>query len=62
LTIELPDGASADAAVVELAKRFPAIRDLVPRAAVAINQQYSDRNAGLKDGDELALIPPVSGG
>jgi len=62
LTIELPDGATAELAVEQLVEKLPAIRDLVGRAAVAINQNYSDRSTVLKDGDELALIPPVSGG
>jgi molybdopterin converting factor subunit 1 len=62
LSVELPDGSSAQAAVVELVKQLPAIADLVPQAAVAINQQYANRHATLQDGDELALIPPVSGG
>jgi molybdopterin synthase catalytic subunit len=30
--------------------------------AYAVNRQYVDRDQGLEDGDELAIIPPVSGG
>ena len=30
--------------------------------AVAVNQQYAQPNATLSDGDEVALLPPVSGG
>ncbi len=31
-------------------------------AAVAVNQQYSPRTCILHDGDEVAILPPVSGG
>jgi molybdopterin converting factor subunit 1 len=30
--------------------------------AVAVNQEYARAGDGLKDGDEVALLPPVSGG
>jgi molybdopterin converting factor small subunit len=36
--------------------------DLLPGAAVAVNLDYAQRQVILRDGDELALIPPVSGG
>ena len=31
-------------------------------ALIAVNQAIADRGAALKDGDEVALLPPVSGG
>jgi molybdopterin synthase sulfur carrier subunit len=31
-------------------------------ALVAINQQYADFNASVKEGDEIAFFPPVTGG
>ena len=31
-------------------------------ALVAVNQEFSERGAALRDGDEVALLPPVSGG
>ncbi len=62
LAIDLPDGATVDAAAAALAEQLPAIRDFLPRSAFAVNQTYVDRNHLLRDGDELAVIPPVSGG
>jgi molybdopterin synthase catalytic subunit len=57
LALELPDGARvADA----LARMSDVIRD-VP-VVMAVNQEYADDRHSLAPGDELALIPPVSGG
>ena len=43
-----------------LAPRIPALART--RGMVAVNQEYVTPEAILKDGDEVALIPPVSGG
>lgn len=40
----------------------PDIAGLWDTLAVAINQQYATAKATLHDGDEIALLPPVSGG
>jgi molybdopterin synthase catalytic subunit len=60
--VELDEGASVGAAVEQLGQRLPAIRALLPRVAFAVNRAYVKPDAKLADGDELALIPPVSGG
>jgi MoaE-MoaD fusion protein len=55
--LELPDGARARDVwnVLELGEEPAGL-------AYAVNRQYVDRDHGLEDGDELAIIPPVSGG
>jgi molybdopterin synthase catalytic subunit len=62
LTLELAEGATVRAAVEQVGLRMPMIRDLLPRVAFAVNRAYVKSDATLSDGDELALIPPVSGG
>jgi MoaE-MoaD fusion protein len=59
LTLELPYGANARDAVAQLRVRAPRIPE---RPVVAINQEYSSLDEVLRDGDELALLPPVAGG
>lgn len=60
--VDLPPGASIEDAWAALVERFPR---LAPgRAAVrfARNGQYTPAETTLADGDEVAMIPPVSGG
>jgi MoaE-MoaD fusion protein len=57
IALELPEGASVSDAL----ERVGAITEGVP-VVMAVNQEYADRSAALHPGDELALIPPVSGG
>jgi len=40
----------------------PRFAKLPKNALLAVNQEFADRDAALKDGDEVALLPPVSGG
>jgi molybdopterin synthase catalytic subunit len=49
-------------AIAVLAKRHRAIERLRGRFRVAVNQDFSEDDRALADGDELALIPPVAGG
>jgi molybdopterin converting factor subunit 1 len=62
LSLDLPGETTAEGALVQIAAKLPAIREYLPRVAVAVNREYVKRDHVLRDGDELALIPPVSGG
>ena len=55
--LELPDGAHVSDAL----ERLRAVTDGV-RVVMAVNHEYADPDVPLAPGDELALIPPVSGG
>jgi MoaE-MoaD fusion protein len=57
VTLELPDGACVRDALGELAD----VTAGVP-VVMAVNREYADEEQPLAAGDELALIPPVSGG
>ena len=46
----------------EVLRRYPAITSNVRSLVVAVNQEYRDHDYVLSSGDEVALIPPVSGG
>ena len=62
LVIHLRPGATVADAAETLAEKFPDLATFLPRIAFAVNQSYSKRETPLSEGDELALIPPVSGG
>ena len=46
----------------ELLRRYPKIVPLLPSCRVAVNHEFADDSQLLQASDELALIPPVSGG
>ena len=63
LTLSLPSGTDARAAFERLLADYPGLRRFRASLLVAVNQEYArDLAVELKDGDELALFPPVSGG
>jgi molybdopterin converting factor subunit 1 len=62
VALPLPDGSTAADAGRALAERFPAIAPRLGAVAYAVNREYAPAATVLKAGDELALIPPVSGG
>ena len=58
----LPDGATITALISKLASEQARFTDMAPSLMVSVNQAYVERDAELQDGDEVAFIPPVSGG
>ena len=60
--MDLPAEATVGALVREVARRHPDLTDEPDALVVAVNDEYQDRLFVLSDGDEVALIPPVSGG
>ena len=62
LLLNVGDGATVADALVRLGEQVPAVAELLPRCAFAVNRSYAQRDHALREGDELAVIPPVSGG
>ena len=63
VTVDLDDGATVADAIAAAGRR-PELAELIERMPirVALNREYVDGTAAVAAGDELALIPPVSGG
>jgi molybdopterin converting factor subunit 1 len=61
-TVEVGEGLRAVEVYQLLAERHPRLTGLGNTVMYAINQEYTSADAPVRGGDELALIPPVSGG
>ncbi len=62
VVMEMPDGSTVGDLASEMARSFPDLTSRPDTLVVAVNQEYRDHAFRLSDGDEAALIPPVSGG
>ncbi len=58
----LAPGATVTDLIATLASERARFADLAPSLMVSVNQAYADRDVQLREGDEVAFIPPVSGG
>jgi molybdopterin converting factor subunit 1 len=60
--IEVPAGVTVRELLAALADQHPATRELLPPCRVAVNQEFVGGDHVIGEGDEVAVIPPVSGG
>ena len=60
--IEVPTGSPSEAIFTYLVQQNPGFTRWLPSLRVAVNMKYVDKTMVLKEGDEVAVIPPVSGG
>ena len=62
LTRELPEGATPRLLWTELAGEHAELTAYADAVSIAVNAEYSKMERPLADGDEVAFLPPVSGG
>ena len=62
LRLELPDRACADDVIRAIGRAIPSVKPLLPSCRVAIDSCYVSGDASVTVDNEIALIPPVSGG
>lgn len=58
----MAEGATVESVFERYAARLPRMRELGSSIVVARNQQFAAASSPLSDGDEIAFLPPVSGG
>ena len=60
--VEVPDGATVAQLVAAVRERFPRLAPPDVRIVAAVNEEYAEDDLLLFPGDDVCLIPPVSGG
>lgn len=60
--LDLHEGASVRDVLAHYEARMPRLSQSLPSIALAVNQEYAGPGTKLKENDEIALLPPVSGG
>ncbi|MFT5429864.1 MAG: molybdopterin converting factor subunit 1 [Myxococcota bacterium] len=61
-TVALPDGSTVAEALAWVMAERPAVTGYLKVARIAVNRDFCEPDQPLKNGDEIVLIPPVSGG
>jgi molybdopterin synthase catalytic subunit len=59
---EFPDGADLGAVFETYAVRYPRMREMARSIVIARNHEFAGPGTKLREGDEIAFLPPVSGG
>jgi molybdopterin converting factor subunit 1 len=62
IEVRVPDDATVGHLRRELTRQAPSLETLMPHLMIAVDAEYADDGRPLRAGDEVACIPPVSGG
>jgi molybdopterin converting factor subunit 1 len=62
ISVELAEPATVLDLRTQLKAEYPALANLLPNMMVAVDHEFAVDSQRLKEGSEIALIPPVSGG
>ncbi|MDA0842174.1 MAG: molybdopterin converting factor subunit 1 [Planctomycetota bacterium] len=60
--MDIPNGQNVSGLLDTLCSAYPRLEMLRPSLRVAVNHEYAHNEDPVHDGDEVAIIPPVSGG
>jgi molybdopterin synthase catalytic subunit len=62
LEVNVPPGSTVADVLTHLESSYPRMKEYRPVVLTAINEEYVEKAAAIRDGDEVAIFPPVSGG
>ena len=60
--VDITSGTTVSQLWSDLAEQYPRLAPMTSSAAFAVNGEYTRKDVTLQDGDEVAFLPPVSGG
>jgi len=61
-TVDLPEGARVRDLLLNYSREAPQFEAMAPLLAISVNREYSGAGRELREGDEVGMLPPVSGG
>ena len=62
LQLDVPNGATVADVMKQLSKDYPRLADRSGVLTIAVNQEFAESGHVVHEEDEIALIPPISGG
>ena len=62
ISVEVPDGANVAQVLEQLGQQIPTIAHLVSSSRLAVDNEYAPASQVITNENEIAFIPPVSGG
>ena len=62
VVLDLREGTTLSALLEDMKRKYPKLGSLTDTIIASVNKRYAKEDVVLKEGDEVALLPPVSGG
>ena len=62
IELEMEENTTVDSVKIMITIMYPKLEPLLNFVRIAVNQEFVDAETVINNGDELAFLPPVSGG